>query len=116
MPYTPATAPFSPGPVAPAHPTRATLQGASGTFVVLGGSEARVGRDATQCTITLPDPRVSSFHASLKVENGQLFVRDEGSNNGTTVDGAPVLKGSWSPVRHGGVLRFGPVDLTARLE
>ncbi len=109
-PYSPAVG------AAPAHASRAILQGASGTFTVLPGSEVRAGRDATQCSLVVPDPRVSSFHATLKLEHGQLFVRDEGSNNGTTVDGAPVLKGTWSAVRHGGVLRFGPVDLTVRLE
>jgi hypothetical protein len=95
---------------------RATLQGSAGTFTVLPGAEVRIGRDAAQCALHVPDPRVSSVHATLKIEGGQLLVRDEGSNNGTTVDGSPAIRGTWIPVRNGAILRFGPVDLAVRLD
>ncbi len=110
-------APFSPaGSTAPAFATRATLQGTTGTYSVMPGAEVRAGRDPAQCAILLNDARVSSVHATLKMENGQLYVRDSGSNNGTSIDGAAVAAGNWTPVRHGGVLRFGPIELTVRLE
>jgi predicted component of type VI protein secretion system len=80
------------------------------------GSEVRAGRDAGQCTIVLNDGRVSSVHATLKVEAGHLYVRDEGSNNGSSIDGAAVAPGTWTPVRHGGVLRFGPLEFSVKLE
>ncbi|HEX7672132.1 MAG TPA: FHA domain-containing protein [Polyangiaceae bacterium] len=101
---------------APAFATRATLAGSVGTFTVLQGSESRAGRDASQCAIVIADSRVSSVHAVLKIEGGKLLVRDEGSNNGTFVDGAPAPKGVWTPVRHGAALRFGAVELGVRLE
>jgi predicted component of type VI protein secretion system len=50
------------------------------------------------------------------MENGHLYVRDQGSNNGTSIDGNAIAAGNWTPVRHGGVLRFGPIELTVRLE
>jgi hypothetical protein len=108
-----ASAPNSPEP---AYANRAVLTGSLGTFTVMPGGEVRAGRDANQCTIVLADARVSSVHASLKLENGHLFVRDEGSNNGTFVDGAPAPRGVWTQVRHGAALRFGPLELSARLE
>ena len=90
-------------PTTPQHATRATLQGGpAGNFTVPTGAEMRAGRDGAQCAILLTDSRVSSFHASFKMENGQLFVRDEGSNNGTFVDGAPAPRGVWTKVRHAG--------------
>jgi len=110
-------APFVPaGSTAPAFATRATLQGSIGTYAVMPGVEVRAGRDPAQCAILLNDPRVSSVHAALKMENGQLFVRDQGSNNGTSIDGTTIAAGTWTPVRHGGLLKFGPIELAVRLE
>ncbi|HVU00653.1 MAG TPA: FHA domain-containing protein [Polyangiaceae bacterium] len=100
----------------PAFATRATLSSAAGTFTVLPGTEMRAGRDQSRCTIVLADSRVSSFHATLKLDGGQLLVRDEGSGNGTFVDGGQIPKGVWTPLRNGGQLRLGAVELAVRLE
>lgn len=109
-------APASGYGAAPAFASRATLSGPVGTFHVMPGSEVRAGRDAGQCAIVINDPRVSSVHAVLKVENGQLLVRDAGSSHGTFVDGTQAPAGSWLPARHGGVVRLGPMDFSVRLE
>jgi pSer/pThr/pTyr-binding forkhead associated (FHA) protein len=76
----------------------------------------RAGRDAARCAILLSDSRVSSVHASFKIEGGELLVRDEGSNNGTFVDGAPAPKGVWTKVRHGATVRLGSAELQAKLD
>jgi predicted component of type VI protein secretion system len=59
---------------------------------------------------------VSSLHASVKVENGQFYVRDENSNNGTTINGIRATAGQWTPVTNGSLLRFGSVEMSVRLE
>ena len=94
----------------------ASIIGASGQFAIRAGVEVRVGRDPAQCPITLTEPRVSGVHATLKFEQAQLFVRDEGSNNGTHVDGARIPAGVYTSVASGGSLRFGPVEFNVRLE
>jgi hypothetical protein len=96
--------------------TRAHIVGSAGTFAVRSGVEVKVGRDPAQSPITLSEPRVSGVHATLKLEGGRLMVRDEGSNNGTYVDGTRIASGAWTPVRDGGTVRFGPIEFTARLE
>jgi pSer/pThr/pTyr-binding forkhead associated (FHA) protein len=63
----------------------------------------------------LVEPRVSSVHATMRFDQGQLLVRDENSNNGTLVNGARVSPGVWSPVPTGATLRFGPVEFSASL-
>jgi pSer/pThr/pTyr-binding forkhead associated (FHA) protein len=95
---------------------RAVLQGGSGVFTVLPGSEMRVGRDGAQCGILLTEPRVSGVHASAKLESGQLLVRDDNSNNGTLVNGNRLNPGVWTPVPNGSLVRFGPVEFNVRLE
>jgi hypothetical protein len=92
------------------------LQGAAGTFRVLAGIESRVGRDGGMCSIALDEARVSGVHASLKLEGGILYVRDDKSHNGTFVNGNRIAPGTWTPVPGGSQLRFGPIEFVVRHE
>jgi len=113
----PAPSPYSPPAVAPVGPVSlATLQGAAGTFTILNGQEIKAGRDANHCGIVFNEPRVSGVHATLKLENGQLLIRDENSNNGTLVNNLRLTPAVWSPVPSGSLLRLGPIELTVRLQ
>jgi hypothetical protein len=94
----------------------ATLTGATGVYTILPGQEVRAGRDAGPCTIALNEPRVSGVPASLKLEGGQLYVRDENSNNGTLVNGNRLSPGLWSPVAPGSIVRFGPIEFSAAVQ
>jgi hypothetical protein len=105
-----------PSPYGGATPTAATLVGAAGQFAIRSGVEVRVGRDPAACPITLTEPRVSGVHAVLMFESGQLRVRDEGSNNGTYLNGARIAPSTFTPVPNGASLRFGPVEFTVRLD
>jgi pSer/pThr/pTyr-binding forkhead associated (FHA) protein len=50
------------------------------------------------------------------MQETQVWVRDENSNNGTFVGGQRLGPGQWTPVPHGGNLRFGPDEFVIRLE
>lgn len=120
LPQPPAN-PYGPPPVSPlqgngALPSGATIFGPSGQFAIRPGSEMRVGRDPAQCAVFLQEPRVSGWHSTLKFEAGRLWVRDEGSNNGTYVDGARIAAQTWTPVTSGGQIRFGPIDFGVRTD
>jgi hypothetical protein len=119
----PAVQPQAPAPqAAPANPygggmaTTAILTGSTGVYTILSGQEIRAGRDASQCVIALNEPRVSGVHASLKLEGGQLYVRDDNSNNGTMVNGNRLSPGLWSPVPPGSIVRFGPIEFSAAVQ
>jgi pSer/pThr/pTyr-binding forkhead associated (FHA) protein len=92
------------------------LSGATGTYSIAPGLEMKIGRDAAKCHISLSEPRVSAVHATLKMEGGQLYVRDEQSNNGSFVDGHRLAPNVWTVAPAGGVLRFGPVEFNVRIE
>lgn len=100
----------------PAFVSRATLSGQAGIFTVLPGMEMKAGRDGALCQILLVEPRVSGAHATVKIESGQLFVRDDNSNNGTSINGQRLPPSVWSPVPQGAQLRFGPVEFAVSLE
>jgi hypothetical protein len=74
-------------------------------------SSATLGR-APDNTIVLPDPSVSAHHAAVRQEQGQWWIEDLRSTNGT------ALNDSWirgaSPMYPGDVLQLGEVQL--RLE
>jgi pSer/pThr/pTyr-binding forkhead associated (FHA) protein len=104
-------------PQNPYGPTSALLSSVSGnaTYWVRGAHEICVGRDPAVCTIVLDEPRVSGVHATLKVEERALWVRDEGSNNGTWLAGRRLEPRRWFRVVEGSV-RFGPVEFSVRVE
>ena len=96
--------------------TSVTLIGPVGPFAIHAGIEVRVGRDAGQCAVALNEPRVSGVHATLKVEQGRLWARDEQSNNGTFIGGERLAPGQWVAVQPGQTVRFGPLEFSARFE
>ena len=115
----PLTAGLAQAPEPPPNPygaTGATIVGAAGKFAIRAGVEVCVGRDPARCPIVLGELRVSAVHATLKFESGILYVRDEGSNNGTYLNGGRIPNGAWTPAPPGGPLRFGPVEFTVRIE
>jgi hypothetical protein len=63
-----------------------------------------IGR-AWGCDLTLDDPTVSARHAALTVVGGRCVLRDNGSRNGTFVNGWRVV--DEIVVRPGDVVRFG---------
>ena len=74
-----------------------------------------VGRDPARCAIHLTEPRVSGLHATMKIEGGTLFVRDEGSNNGVWINGERIPAGTWAQVPPNAALRFGPIQFSVQL-
>ena len=75
-----------------------------GTIVPLGTSSVLIGR-APGCTLVLDDDYSSSRHARIFPQNGQWFVEDLGSTNGTFVADqrveAPTPVPTGTPVRVG---------------
>lgn len=71
-------------------------------------TQARIGRDASN-QIVLPDLLVSRMHATVMVEQNALRVVDNGSSNGTLVNGARVTQAALKP---GDIVQFGNTPLT----
>ena len=61
--------------------------------------------------IQIPHPQVSSRHAVLHVSNGQLFIEDKGSANGTYVRGQRIPANQRVPVQNGEKVLIGPMPL-----
>lgn len=72
------------------------------------GDELTVGR-AAGCQVTLDDTYVSQLHARIFRRDGELFVEDLGSTNGTYLNRAKV--GGPMPLKAGDHLQVGSVVL-----
>jgi hypothetical protein len=77
------------------------LVGVSGLYAghtfALVGAESAVGRD-NECQVCLSnDPTVSRLHARIVLEDAGHILYDEGSSNGTYVNGVLVTKCALAP-------------------
>lgn len=90
------------------------ISSSHGTFKVSVGGDVLVGRDPARCAVHLVEPRVSGVHATMKVEAGALWVRDERSNNGVWINGERIATATWAVVPPNASLRFGPVQFSVQ--
>ncbi len=101
IPSVPASSPGSPGAVLVA--VGGPLKGQR---YVVDKPNYRVGRNPSNDLVAAADDSVSSNHASLRYENGGLFLYDQGSRNGTYLNEQRV-SGTPAMVRQGDRIRVG---------
>jgi pSer/pThr/pTyr-binding forkhead associated (FHA) protein len=78
------------------------------TRVVIGRSDG--------CDVRLPDPSVSSRHATFKRHGGSWLVADEGSTNGTFLGGVRLSPQAPRVLAEGDLVRVGRVWLEVSLD
>jgi len=70
-----------------------------------------VGRTEA-CAVCIPDPTISGHHCTLvRLSNGSYGVRDEGSTNGTRVNGVKMEGEDVQPLVHSDILQVGGVEM-----
>lgn len=85
-----------------------SLIGISGTYIgqsfpVVAGDNS-IGRDAAKMIPLSLDNTVSRTHARITLEAGQFVIYDEGSSNGTYVNGARIQR---QPLKSGDTIQIG---------
>ncbi len=67
---------------------------------------------STSCTVCIPNEFVSAYHAEiLLLDNGDIFLTDCGSRNGTFLNGKRIASNVEVPVRRGDRIEFDNVQL-----
>jgi pSer/pThr/pTyr-binding forkhead associated (FHA) protein len=72
-----------------------------------------IGRDP-QCQLRPASPLISKRHCAIIVRDGQVYIRDFGSTNGTFVNEEPVQ--GERELLNDDLLKVGPIEFTVRLE
>ncbi len=105
-------------PPRPARPGRGTPRflvvtegGLQGVSIDLSDQQITMGR-ANDATLVLNDDYSSSYHARIFPQDGQWFVEDLGSTNGTYLDRQKVIRPT--PVPVGVPIRIGKTVLELR--
>ncbi len=60
-------------------------------------AETFVGRDSKKCQIILNDPEVSTVHAVIRKNGGEIILEDLNSSNGTILNGERINRSQLSP-------------------
>lgn len=86
---------------------------AGGQVIPVTLAQFIIGRDP-QCQLRPASALISKRHCALLVRNGQVFLRDFDSTNGTFLNGEPV-KGEVR-IKNEDVLRVGPLEFKVAIE
>ncbi|WP_287623011.1 FHA domain-containing protein [Parabacteroides sp.] len=71
----------------------------------------KIGRSVT-CDIVLPSENVSSLHAEILIlDNGEIFLEDKNSTNGTKVGNKKIVPNTETPIRRGDYVVFADMEL-----
>jgi pSer/pThr/pTyr-binding forkhead associated (FHA) protein len=70
-----------------------------------------IGRAADQCELVLAHGTVSRRHARLVLAGEALQIEDQGSTNGTSVNGKAVTAGASAVIHPGDRIQMGDVEL-----
>jgi pSer/pThr/pTyr-binding forkhead associated (FHA) protein len=103
----PATPEVKPLAVAAAGDRRATLLTKDGRVVPITDTVFTVGRRPGNLLCITDDQFISGMHAELAWRNGQTFVVDKNSTNGTFVNDQKLTPGSEMIVNNGDRVKFG---------
>lgn len=89
-------------------------QGNPSETITLDQPRVVIGRGA-HADVRLPSRAVSDLHAVLKVEVGEVVLIDEGSTNGTRVNGVAIPRGRRKSLRSGDVLQVASYEIKIEL-
>ncbi|MDA1163676.1 MAG: SpoIIE family protein phosphatase [Planctomycetota bacterium] len=81
----------------------------------VGDGESVIGRHP-DCTIQLKLNTISRRHARFTKRDGQYYIEDLGSGNGTVVNGTQLEKEKPHPLNHQDRIKFGPMLLRFECE
>ena len=84
-----------------------TMGSYSGSIFPLNAPMIDMGRDPNNGVPMPQDTNASRRHATLTIENGQTLITDNGSSNGTFVNGVRINPQSPQPLRPGDEVQVG---------
>ncbi len=85
----------------------ATMGSYAGSIFPLTDASTGIGRDIANNVALTQDTAASRRHAHIQINNGQYMLTDDGSSNGTFVNGIRIASQSPKPLRPGDEVQIG---------
>jgi pSer/pThr/pTyr-binding forkhead associated (FHA) protein len=86
---------------------------AQGQVIPVKLTQFVIGRDP-QCNLRPASALISKRHCAILIKNGQVFVRDFDSTNGTFVNDQQIS--GEVPIKHDDALKVGPLEFKVQIE
>ena len=74
-----------------------------------------IGRKPTHL-VSIPDNSVSRDHAEVIFQDGQVFILDMGTSNGTTIEGQRIPNNIPTPYHQGKLINLGKSNIYLTIE
>lgn len=95
--------------------TTLTLTGANGSVLKgqMKGGKLTVGRNGARAMLTVPsDGKLSGLHATFTKQGNQMMITDNGSTNGTKLNGNTIPAATPTPVHQNDTVTLGSTTYT----
>ncbi|MBX9584169.1 MAG: FHA domain-containing protein, partial [Gemmataceae bacterium] len=85
-----------------------------GRVIAIVGPQFLIGRDP-ECQLRPASQAVSKRHCAVVVRDGEVFLKDYGSTNGTVLNDV-IVQDEERPLSNNDSVKIGPLDFTVRIE
>ena len=84
-----------------------------GKVIPVSGAQFLIGRDP-ECQLRPASQAVSKQHCAILVRGESVYVKDDGSTNGTFVNGEQLAANTEREIASGDRLKLGPLDFAVQ--
>lgn len=92
------------------------IRNLNGEKVTIDVTPFTIGKDSANMDFVLNNDSVSRHHATIIYENGDYFILDNNSTNGTTIEGIRLQPGEKGEIGNGYIISLGNESFQAHIE
>jgi len=92
------------------------IRNLNGEKITIDVTPFTVGKDSANMDFVLNNDSVSRHHATIIYENGDYFIMDNNSTNGTTIEGIKLQPGEKGEIGNGYIISLGNESFQAHIE
>lgn len=92
------------------------IRNLNGEKITIDVTPFTIGKDSANMDFVLNNDSVSRHHATIIYENGDYFIMDNNSTNGTTIEGIKLQPGEKGEIGNGYIISLGNESFQAHIE
>lgn len=92
------------------------IRNLNGEKITIDVTPFTIGKDSTNMDFVLNNDSVSRHHATIIYENGDYFILDNNSTNGTTIEGIKLQANEKGEIGNGYIISLGNESFQAHIE